>query len=648
MEVNKWTLTGLCLIFTLSVFSQKEPSLDNLCEISCIEGKHHEHDLIGTEKSIVPNVYDLKYHELYFEVDPAISFLSGRITSTFLVTSSGVDSIVFDLDNNMVVDSVKIIGLTTSFTQIAGDGLKITPSSTLILGNTYTSIVYYQGIPNGSVYFEDHGLLNVPVAWTSSEPYGPKDWWPCKQSLNDKIDSIDVIVKTPDAYRTASNGLLKSETLSGGFNICHWKHRHKIPAYLISFAITNYADYSDYVPYSPTDSVQILNYVYPENIASDMTASYLIREQMPIFNELFGLYPYADEKYGHAITNIGGGMEHTTMTTMIGFNYEIMAHELAHQWFGDLVTCKSWEDIWLNEGFATYCAALVYEHLAPTLWWPIWKDQTWNYVMSQPGGSVKVDDTTNVGRIFSSRLSYSKGAYVLHMARWIMGDTAFFQGVNDYLYDPLLNHGYAYTSDLKAHFEITHSNSLTYFFDDWFTGEGFPTYQINMDYSTLGDGSVTFTLNQTQSHPSVSFFELPVPIKIFGGFGQDTTVVLNNTINGEQFIVFPGFWVDSIQFDPEKWILAKDSTLTIGLEKENKLKANIFPNPVSEVLNIQLTVDAKNNSVNIYDLSGRNVFTSALPNGKLFSVSITGISSGTYILELKSDQGILRKKFVIE
>jgi aminopeptidase N len=482
--------------------------------------------------------------------------------------------------------------------------------------------------------------------WTLSQPYGAKDWWPCKQSLNDKIDSIDVIIKTPAAYRATSNGLLLSETTLGGFTTCHWKHRHKIPAYLISIASTNYVDYSDYVPYSPTDSIRVLNYTYPESLGSHVTASLVIKDFMPFFNNLFGLYPYADEKYGHSITNLGGGMEHTTMTTQGGFNYEITAHELAHQWFGNLVTCGKWEDIWLNEGFATYCTGLVYENFYPNLYWPIWKNNNWNFIMSQPGGSVKVDDTTNVSRIFSSRLSYSKGAYVLHMARWIMGDTHFFEGVNNYLYDPALNHGYALTSHLKSHLETAHGSSLTYFFDDWFTGEGFPTYQVHMDYSTLGDGSVTFTLNQTQSHPSVSFFELPVPLKIFGPFGQDTTVVLNNTFNGQQFTVSPGFWVDSVQFDPEKWLLAKSTGITIGLEENVELPASMYPNPAAEVVNIKTGKYIDHVSITIYDLSGRIVLTTLLGSGEQFTLPVQGIHTGTYMLELNSNQGTVRKKFV--
>lgn len=646
MEIRKWSITGLVLFLFTGIYAQVEPNIENVCEVSCMESMFRDEEFSGTERSVVPHVYDIHYHELYLEIDPAVEMITGRVTTQFTVTGLNVDSIVFDLRNNMIVDSVKIVGIPTSFAPLPGHGLKLVPLSTLVQGNVYTSIVYYHGVPANGAFFDVHGATNTPVAWTLSEPYSARSWWPCKQSLTDKIDSVDIIVKTPDTYRTASNGVLQSEVIAGGFNTCHWKHKHKIPAYLISFAITNYVEFVQYSPYSPTDSIMILNYTYPETMASDMSVADQILDMFPVFNNLFGLYPYADEKYGHAVTEIGGGMEHTTMSTMGGFGYEVTAHELAHQWFGDLVTCGKWEDIWLNEGFATYCAGLIYENLHNTTWWPVWKNNNRNYIMSQPDGSVKVSDTTSVSRIFSSRLSYSKGAYVLHMLRWVMGDSTFFEGVNNYLYDPQLYYGFALTEHLKSHLEASHGSSLTYFFDDWFSGEGFPTYQIQMDYSTIGDGSVTFTLNQTQSHGSVSFFELPVPLKLFGPFGQDTTVVLNNTLNGEQFTVFPGFWVDSVHFDPEMWIVAKLGSLTIGIEDEATLEVQMYPNPVENFLNVQLGDQVNQMNLSVYDMTGRLVMKPSLGAGSLYQVDTRQLPVGTYLVEVMADGKFYRNRFI--
>jgi hypothetical protein len=153
-------------------------------------------------------------------------------------------------------------------------------------------------------------------------------------------------------------------------------------------------------------------------------------------------------------------------------------------------------------------------------------------------------------------------------------------------------------------------------------------------------------LNQTQSHPSVSFFELPVPIKIFGPFGQDTTIVLNNTVNGEQFTVYPGFWVDSIQFDPEKWILAKLSGITIGIENEISFSAAIYPNPVNDFLQIQLQSPTGEITINVLDLSGRMVQAHRFADCTSYMLDVNQLSSGTYILELISDNAVLRKKFI--
>ena len=220
------------------------------------------------------------------------------------------------------------------------------------------------------------------------------------------------------------------------------------------------------------------------------------------------------------------------MTYVVSFDYSLIAHECAHQWFGDMVTCGSWEDIWLNEGFATYWQGMTVERYDPNNWM-YWKQSERDYIVSAPDGSVKCTDTTDVGRIFDGRLTYSKGAYVLHMLRWVMGDPAFFQGMKDYLLDPALSYNYAKTPDLKQHLESASGLDLTTFFDQWYYNQGYPTYYLSW-YPT--GNTINLTISQLQSDPSVSFFEMPVPVE-FKDATHDTTVVFNHTFSGQSFAV---------------------------------------------------------------------------------------------------------------
>jgi len=135
--------------------------------------------------------------------------------------------------------------------------------------------------------------------WTLSERYGAKPWWPCKQDLNDKIDSIDIFVKTPAVYKVGTNGTLVSTEKLDDDHIYHWKHRYPIPAYLVAIAITNYEEFTDFVPVENEDPITVLNYVFPEDLESAEAQLSATIEQMELYNDLFGIYPFADEKYGH-------------------------------------------------------------------------------------------------------------------------------------------------------------------------------------------------------------------------------------------------------------------------------------------------------------------------------------------------------------
>ncbi len=525
-----------------------------------VDFENKAHSYIGQGiTSTVPDNYDLKYHRFNWRVDPAIKYISGSVASYFVPLVSGFNQIYFDLSNSLIVDSVDYHGLAATFVQLAGNSLRITLPAPLAAYNIDSLKVSYHGTPpsNGFGSFEISTHSGTPVLWTLSEPFGALDWWPCKQSLNDKIDSIDVIIATPQAYKVASNGVLISVTQSGSDKIYHWQSHYPIPAYLVAIAVTNYSVYSNYLPMSTNDTLEILNYVYPENLATAQSQTPEILNIISLYNSLTIPYPFAKEKYGHCQFGWGGGMEHQTMSFVNNFSQFLIAHECAHQWFGDKVTCGSWEDIWLNEGFATYMEGLTQQYQHPTQWYN-WKLSKKNNIISSPGGSVLCDDTTSVNRIFNGRLSYNKGAYLLHMLRWKLGDTLFFQSLRNYLNDPVLAYSYAKTPDLKNHLESTGGQNLTGFFNQWYYKQGYPTYQVNWHRNGT---NVIVQINQTQSHASVSFFEMPVPIK-FSTSGFDTTLVFNHTFSGQVFTRTINFPASSAAFDPDLWLLSGNNTVT--------------------------------------------------------------------------------------
>jgi aminopeptidase N len=332
-------------------------------------------------------------------------------------------------------------------------------------------------------------------------------------------------------------------------------------------------------------------------------------------------------------------MEHQTMSFMGGFSHALIAHELAHQWFGDMVTCGSWHDIWLNEGFATYLTGLTYE-AAPTLpYWETWKAQIINSVTSDPGGSVYCDDTTSVGRIFNGRLSYNKGAYVLHMLRWVLGDSAFFAGIRNYLLDPNLKYAYAHTSDLKTHLEGYTGISLTEFFNDWYYGEGYPFYDFKINQKS--NSLLEITMSQTPSHNSVSFFEMPLPFTVYFPDGTDTTYVLPHTYNGQTYQVTTKMVPDSIKFDPERHILClyNISSNNMGINNNTKqdYQINVFPNPVENSLNIQ-SANTRIFQISILDIQGRIIEEFNYDKGiQELKINMSKYVTGSYFIRIKTD-----------
>jgi aminopeptidase N len=578
--------------------------------------------------------FDLIYQQLHFEVDPAVNAISGSVLSTIKFLKENTDKISFDLAQNLVVDSVRYNGRKIAF-QHENHKIAITtpaPEPKNAIGSVE---VYYHGSPAktefGSFIVAKHN--NVPVLWTLSEPYGAKDWWPCKESLADKIDSLDVFITCPSAYKAASNGKLVSDVVAGAKRTAHWKHRYPIATYLVAIAVTDYETYTDLVDLPDGEKLEIVNYIYPEYLATAKTKTAETRDIMAFFNSKFITYPFAAEKYGHAQFGWGGGMEHQTMSFMANLEFELVAHEMAHQWFGNYITLASWHDIWLNEGFATYLTGLTYENLLNGTYWPIWKDFQVSRITSLPGGSVYVADTTNVSRLFSGRLSYSKGAYLLHMLRWEMGDARFFSSLKNYLNDPEVAYGFASHEKLVEHLEMAADTTFTEFFADWYYGEGHPVYQLNLFTDNADQGKQKLRVSQNPSHPSVSFFEMHLPVRVWKN-AKSTDLRLHHTKQNQEFVV-SAEKVDSVQFDPDQWLIAKADKVLSAPHVSQINEIQIIAERVLNRIRVLVPANSGKISLRIFDISGRLVSTSHVQSEDSW-VDTQGWRRGVYLVEVES------------
>ncbi|MFA6126226.1 MAG: M1 family aminopeptidase [Bacteroidales bacterium] len=590
---------------------------------------------------------DIKFDRILLILDPAVLFVTGSVSTYFVRQPDNLHPIIFDLSDSLQITAIRYHGqLLTGFTR---ENNKLTiplPAQPLTSGRpkfsfsgtsvTLDSImVDYQGVPvgGGSESFALSKHDGTPILYTQSEPYGARDWWPCSQDLNDKIDSVHLVITVPPGNRAAANGMLISEQHCDDRSIYQWKHKHPIAAYLIGVSVTNYAVYSDYVPVENGQSIEILNYVYPETIATTRGLTTQIIKPFQLFNQLFGLYPFADERYGHAQWNWGGGMEHQTMSFMGSFGYDLLAHELGHQWFGDFVTCGSWRDIWLNEGFATYMVGLCYERDQQGIYWEPFKRLTISRIIRQPGGSVYCYDTTNVDRMFDARLSYSKGAMVLHMLRWEMGDEKFFKALNNYLKDPMLANGYATTKDLMRHVAVL-DGDYTEFFNDWVFGQGYPTYQ--MIYRLKPGNELELEISQEQSDPSVSFFEMDLPVRVYRRGAVPLDMVLHHTSSGQLFKFNTGFAVDSVKFDPERWILTANPVVLNISDIPYAQQVRIYPNPVTDQINVQMDLPEDGLYIRLYNHKGQLITECKTSQTvSLYQISMKSFPNGIYMVEVQ-------------
>lgn len=616
----------------------------------------------STTSYIAPeSFYDLKFYHLNLNIERNSTFISGHVLSKAKVVVASLDTFAFLLHLNYSIDSVYVNGAKRNF--IRKDSLVKATTGLPILNNTlFDAIVYYNGTAPadggsaiGNGYSTGKSNWNNEVSWSLSESFVAYQWFPCKQDLTDKIDSSWVFATTDSTNLVGSNGLLTNVVKVGSKKRFEWKSHKPIAYYLISVATANYKQYNLYAhpQYLAPDSLFIQNFVYDAvTIAPDWnTRKARIDLTVPLIemqSKLFGMYPFYKEKYGHSMAPFGGGMEHQTMTSLIDFNFGLIAHELGHQWWGDNVTCSSWKDIFMNEGWATYAAYLCREYLPTLSNTPAAAEMVniHNDVMSQPGGSSYISnaDTTNTGVIFNGRLTYNKGAAIIHSLRYeINNDSVFFPAIR--AFQKTYQNGVASVIDFRNFMGTFSGKNFTQFFNQWYYGQGYPTFDVK--YGTLSN-VLYIKSSQSQSMPSATpLFVTHVDYRVSRSFLPDTTLRLMHNQAVENYTFALSGNITKIVVDPDNWILnnvigpVKDNSIIgIGLQEFEIASIFIGPNPTSDLLSISANTGDKF-KVEITDITGKQILSQSFENQIDFDVS--KYANGIYTVILKDSHNKIVK-----
>jgi aminopeptidase N len=503
--------------------------------------------LIEADKTANQDLYDVHHYDLTMDLNPTTNTLTGTGLTSVTVTGGPMLTLDLNLDSGMTVSACRVGGASTTFSHVSNI-VTVNLDRSYVIGETVTVEVDYSGDPAGS-YFGWSSYGGSDMIWTLSEPYGAREWWPCKDLNTDKADSVDVRVTVPDHLIVASNGLLLSDIDNGATRTFHWKTRYALVPYLVSLAIHPYEQFSTwYTPLGGGDPMEIQHFVYADQLSSALTAYDSTDEMIGVFANAFGEYPFVEEKYGHASFTWGGGMEHQTITSMGGLWEDVISHELGHQWWGDMITCSDFSHIWLNEGFATWCEAYWKEQTAGVSTYKAYMDGAAYY----GGGTIYVTDVNNIGAIFNSNLSYNKGSWIVHMLRGVLGDTDFFAGLAAYQ----VQYGYASatTEQFRDVLEGVSGMDLDAFFQQWIYGEYFPVYA-----PTWVQNGGTLELQIDQTHVNAGVFTMPIDVQIVTDTGTFDTVVQNNQASQMFNIPVTGI-VQSVTIDPDDWILSQIET----------------------------------------------------------------------------------------
>ncbi len=615
--------------------------------------------------------FDQYFYDLHFTIRLTPEMLEGDVTGYFRSKVDGLQQIQLDFDSRddlQAWQNLRVRGNVSDWS-LADWKLTVTLDRVYNYGETFSISVHYRGLPRSSGFkgFSfDTNSQGSPVISTLSEPYLARTWWPSKDDPADKLDSVRISVTVPNSLVVASNGLLQEVVQAAPDSQTYiWFEKYPITTYLVSLAISNYATFQDSFEYEPGKFMPIEYFVYPSELGVAEQAFKKLPDMLRVYSDLFGLYPFIEEKYGHAHFEWGGAMEHQTCTSIgyVSTYWEtVYAHELSHQWFGDLVTCRDWGNIWMNEGFATYSEALWLEQSRG-------KDAYHEYINDYESSIDKWGtdaiyryNTDDVWYIFH-RTVYTKGMWVLHMLRHVLGDSIFLSILHDYPFDPRFAFKNVTTEDFQDFCEEKSGRPLGWFFQQWIYEKGYPIYKWGYGtYTANSQRYLYLQIKQTQKENLWDhLYKMPIDIRMEFPTAPAQTVVVWDSLETQEFHLPIPEEPSLVVFDPDNWLLEKNSQVEVSvpvpeLPATFTLEQN-YPNPFNGRTTIRFGLkEGGPITLQIYDLTGRKVRT--VLEGTLepgwYEPSWDGtdergnhVASGLYIYRLKTPVGNLQRKLLL-
>jgi aminopeptidase N len=497
---------------------------------------------------------------------------SAAFHATELITFK-VDSTLNSIRLNAVnaslqIDSVGLAGISFSH---SSDTLNIQLNHTYQPGDEVKVKIVYQ-----HMNVVDHAVYSTGgFVFTDTPPEGSRKWFPCWDRPSDKA-LCEITAKVPLNVKLGSNGSLKDSLIIGDTIYYHWISRDPIATYLMTMtSMTGFALDIVYWHklYHPADSIPARFYFQPWQVPDSIET--VIGPMTDFYSCLFGEYPF--EKIGFATLNNSfpwGGMENQTMINLTtnGWQEGLVSHEFSHQWFGDLITCGTWADIWLNESFGTYCESLWLGHKGGNASYKSHIDnQATYYLANNPGIAIYNPSwaihTPGTNLLYNSVVIYDKGACVLHQLRYVMGDSAFFHLLKSYATDTNFMYKNAVTRDFIDKANKINGNELEWFFDEWLSHPNHPLYSNSYEILKTGDGKWNLKLLLSQYQTNTVFYKMPVQVRVVFTDSTDAMIRVMNDTNQQLFEFVFSQQPAYIVFDPYRNILLKQATTTMGVVK---------------------------------------------------------------------------------